>query len=125
MKELFANDYFLIFYGLIFYYVILWSRAKNKKSKALKARLSLCDSKAERSLVYDDEQYKFSFREWISDNKDEMIVAGMASLLLIGFDQLAADFIKQKYDFELGKAVFLLGGIGGDLLYRAYDKMAG
>lgn len=129
MEALFANDYFLIFYGLIFYYVILWGSARNKKSKAKKARLAVSDSRAERDLVENDPEYEFNFKEWLHDNKDEIIVAGMFSFLLIGFDQLAIDLINRKWfandPIDIGKAVFLLGGILGDLLYRTYDKIRG
>lgn len=129
MDALFANDYFLIFYGLIFFYVILWGTARNKKSRAKKARLKICDSRAERELVEEDPEYHFNFKEWLHDNKDEMIVAGMFSFLLIGFDQLAIDLINRKYfaddPIDIGRAVFLIGGIAGDLLYRLYDKIRG
>lgn len=114
---------FLLFFGASFWYAILWSMAKNKKSKARKARLKICESKAERAMVYDDDQYKFSFREWFHDNNDEMVITAYSCVALLLFNVLAADIVKMKYDIELGEAVYLLGGIGGDMLYRVVDKM--
>jgi len=114
---------FLLFFGAFFWYAYLWSSAKNKKSKALKARIAICDSKAERALVYADDKYEFSFKEWLKDNEDEMVITGCSCVALLLFDNLAAEWVKKTYNFELGDAVFLLGGIGGDMLYRAIDKM--
>lgn len=118
---------FLVLFGASFWYVILWSGARNKKSKALKARLKICDQssagKAERAQIYADEQYKFNFKEWREENKDEMVITLFSCVALLLFNVLAADLVKQKYNIELGEAVYLLGGIGGDILYRAIDKM--
>ena len=127
MKELFASNIFLVFYGVIFYYVILWSMAKNKKSKELQARLKLADSKAMRAVVVADPQYRFHMKEWFDDNLDEMVISVMSSMLLISFDTLFADLINRKFfaddPIELGKAVYLLGGVVGDMIYRAISKM--
>jgi preprotein translocase subunit YajC len=121
------NNIALVLFGAAFWYAILWSRAKNKKSKAMKARLALCDQssagKAERAQIYADDHYKFNFKAWAIDNSDEMVITGFSCVGLILFDTLAADIVKLKYDIELGDAVFLLGGIGGDIIYRAIDKM--
>jgi len=114
---------FFLFFGAAFWYAILWSGAKNKKSKALKARLLIAESKAERALVYDDPKYKFSFKEWFHDNNDEMVITAFSCIFLFFFNVLATDYVKAKYDIELGEAVYLLGGIGGDMIYRAVDKM--
>ena len=127
MHELFSSNIFLIFYGVLFYYVILWSMAKNAKSKALRERLKLCDSKAEKALVMNDEQYFFNFKEWIEDNTDEIVISFMSSLLLISFDTLLIELVNRKFfsddPVELGKAIYLCGGVIGDMIYRAISKM--
>lgn len=129
MEQLFESNLFLILFGVVFYYTILWSMARNKKSKAKKARLAICDGKAERALVYADDKYIFNFTEWLEENKDEMVISVMSSFLLIGFDQLFAEMINRKFfandPIELGKAVYLFGGIGGDILYRLVVKITG
>lgn len=125
MENIFDNNIFLLFFGATFYYVIRWSMAKNAKSSLLKARLKLCDSKAEKALVYADDKYKFNFMEWLHDNTDEMVISGFSCVTLLMFDQLASDWVLKNYDIELGKAVYLLGGIGGDMLYRGIVKMQG
>jgi hypothetical protein len=127
MEEFFRNPVFLVLFGATFWYAILWSGAKNKKSKALKARLKICDQssagKAERAAVYADPQYVFSFKEWLKDNNDEMVITFFSCIGLLLFSALAAEVVKSKYDIELGEAVYILGGIGGDIIYRAVDKM--
>ena len=128
MEQLFENNLFLIFLGVTLYYAIRWSRARNKKSKARKARLAICEKKEERAMVYADEKYNFNFKEWRDDNKDELVVAIIVSFLMIGFDQLFAEMINRWFfvdnPIEFGKAIYLLGGVCGDLLYRLYDKVA-
>ena len=79
--------------------------------------------KAERAQIYADEQYKFNFKEWREENKDEMVITLFSCVALLLFNVLAADLVKQKYNIELGEAIYLFGGVGGDMLYRAYDKM--
>lgn len=127
IEDLFQQKLFFIAFGLVFYYVLLWSFARNKKKKLLDARLALCDSKAERALVYDDDQYKFNFSEWIHDQKDEMIVALLSALLLIEFDDVALDVINANLanPVEAGNWIYLCGGVVGDLLYRGLLKMRG
>ena len=123
--HLFDQKMFLIFYGLIAYYVVLWSIARNGKKKQLDARLKLCDNKAERALVHDDEQYKFRFKEWFSDQKDEMIVAGFFSGLLIEFDDVAIEVINNQLDKDItpGDWIYLCGGIIADLITRLIIKI--
>ena len=127
MKELFASNVFLVFYGVIFYYVILWSMAKNKKGKEMRARMDLAESKQMKALVAADPQYQFHFKEWAHDNFDEMVISVMSSMLLISFDTLLVDLINRKYvpddPIELGKAIYLCGGVIGDMIYRAISKM--
>lgn len=127
MTELFASNIFLVFYGVIFYYVILWSMAKNKKLKQRQARYDLAESKEMRAIVMADPQYKFNFKEWLHDNSDEIVISVMSSMLLISFDTLLVDLINRKFfpndPIELGKAIYLCGGVIGDMIYRAISKM--
>lgn len=129
MEQLFENNLFLIFLGIILYYAIRWSGARNKKSKERKARLAICDNKVERAMVYADEKYSFDSKEWRNDNKDELVVAIIVSFVMIGFDQLFIEMINRwffaKNPIELGKAIYLLGGVCGDLLARLYAKVSG
>lgn len=124
-EALFDQKIFLIFYGLIAYYLVLWSIARNGKKKERDARLKLCDSKAERAIVYADPQYKFVFKEWISDQKDEMIVAGFFSAALIEFDDFAIDMINRQLDQPIapGDWIYLCGGITADLITRLIIKL--
>lgn len=129
MEQLFENNIFLIFLGITLYYAIRWSGARNKKSNARNARLAICEGKAERAMVYADEKYTFNSKEWRNDNKDELVVAIIVSFLMIGFDQLFAEMINRRFfannPIEFGKAIYLLGGVCGDLLSRLYGKITG
>ncbi len=125
MEHLFTHHLFLILYGVTFYYVILWSLAKNRKSKARNERLKLAKGKAEKALIMADDNYKFNFKLWISDNVDEIVVSIMSSILLIGFDQFAIDIINKQLsmDLEPGAWIYLCGGVVGDLLMRMVAKL--
>ena len=125
VENLFDQKIFLILFGLIFYYVILWSMARNSKSKQLKARLELSESKTETALVYQDPKYKFDFKDWFHHQKDELVVAFFASLLLIEFDDVAIELINNQLekDITAGNWIYLTGGVIGDLLYRVVAKI--
>ena len=127
LKNLFEQKVFLIFYGLLGYYLILWSIARNKVSRAKKAMLKVSDNPAETDLILKDKRYHFNFKEWYNDQKDEMLVALFFSLLLIEFDDVALDIINKNIStpMEAGNWIYLCGGIMGDLLYRGYQKMIG
>ena len=127
MEDINIRNIILVLFGAAFWYAILWSMAKNKKSKARAARLKLCDQssagKAERAQIYSDEQYIFSFKEWFHDNSDEMVITAFSCTALILFNVTANELAKKIYDLELGEAIYLCGGVVGDMLYRAVDKM--
>ena len=127
VESLFHQKLFLIAFGLAFYYVILWSLARNEKSKLKQERLKLAESEAERIEVEKDPKYKFNTRAWLSDQKDEIIVSLMAALLLIEFDEVAVDLINRQLSkpIEPGNWIYLTGGALGDILYRAIKKLRG
>lgn len=123
--SLFDQKIFLIFYGLVGYYVVLWSIARNSKKKLLDTRLKACEGKAERALVYADPEYQFKFKEWLSDQKDEMIVAGFFAAALIEFDELAIEMINRYFEQDItpGNWIYLCGGIIADLITRLIIKL--
>lgn len=101
--------------------------AKNKKQKLRRAMYDLAEGKEMKGIIMADPQYQFDFKEWLHDNSDEMVISVMSSLLLISFDQLLVDLINRKFfpddPLEIGKAIYLCGGIIGDMIYRAISKM--
>lgn len=125
IEGLFDQKLFLIIYGLLFYYLVVWSMARNGKKNLRNARLKLCDSKAERAMVYADEKYEFHFKHWAHDQKDEFIVALAASVLIIEFDDVVIEVINNQLEKPItaGNWVYLCGGVVGDLVARLVIKL--
>ena len=132
IESLFEQKIFLIAFGLMLYYVIIWSMARNKagnKAKIAKdVALEHAETKEQRDAINADPQYKhpLNFKEWFHDQKDEMLVAALSSLLLIEFDDVVIELIEQKFNFTVDSSsnwIYLAGGVLGDLLYRTISKI--
>lgn len=86
IEQLFDQKIFTILYGVIGYFVILWSLESNKYSRRRKARLKEAESLEERKMILEDPKYKFNAKEWLKDQKDDIIVVLIVGIGLIEFD---------------------------------------
>lgn len=121
LEQLFDQKLFTIVYGALLYFLTVWSISRNKVSQAKKARLDIADSKDERNVVEEDPRYRFSTREWLHDQKDEIIITLVFSVLLIEFDDVAIKALEIKFaDYApiWEHLVYLMGGVIGQLVYR-------
>ena len=101
--DVFTHEYFMAFYGVIVYYAIVWSLAKNA---------------AERKGI------KFDWKKWKKDTKDNFIVTLLVVPLVIIFDDeiiyLYNNFAEK--DLQMGKYIYILAGPLTDLLFRIVQK---
>lgn len=127
LEALFQQKIFLIAFGLTLYYTIIWSMARNGAKKRLSVALEVCETPMEKDKVRADEKYKFTFKKWFDDQKDEILVALLSSLLLIEFDDVAVELLEKYFDFTVdtdnSNWIYLVGGVLGDVLYRLVSKL--
>lgn len=127
LEALFEQKIFLIAFGLTLYYTIIWSMARNATKKRFELALDVCSTEREREKVREDEKYKFTFKKWFDDQKDEILVALLSALLLIEFDDVAIELLQKNFNFTVdvdnSNWIYLVGGVLGDLFYRAVSKV--
>lgn len=100
-----THEYFLVFYGVVIWYVAAWSFEKNK---------------------YDRKGKDFSFRDWKRKTYDNFIVTLVVAPLVVVFDDELLALYNQLTgkDVQLGRMIYLFAGPVTDFLYRliAYFK---
>jgi hypothetical protein len=101
--------------------------ARNGATKKRNIALDVADTPAEKDKVMADEKYIFTFSKWFNDQKDEILVALLSSLLLIEFDDVAVDLLEEYFNFTVdtdnSNWIYLIGGVLGDLIYRTVAKL--
>ena len=105
-NDLFLHPYFLAVYGVIAYFTLKWSFAKNP---------------------YDDpeEKKKFSFKVWWGGQYDNLIVTIIFVPLVIIFDEEVVYLIKRIFDYEIqtNNFVYLLSGPVVDGIYLGLSEI--
>lgn len=130
IEEFFQQKIFLIFFGVLTYYSILWSFARNDLAKKKKTLLNnpLLPPE-EYKVIEKDKRYDLSFMTWLNDQKDELIVTTLVSLLLIEFDDFAILMIERYLDFKVDETsvgtswIYLTGPVVTDLVYRLVRRL--
>jgi hypothetical protein len=85
VNDLFAQEFFTIGFGIVLWFALQWSMDRNKWS---------------------------SFRAWLKDQYDEILVVTLVGFALISFDDVAVRQLERSFgtEFEFGKIVYLLSG---------------
>lgn len=111
LEALFQQKFFLLLFGCLFFYSIVWSIYRNK-------------------AVKQNVEMRF-WGDWFQSQKDEILVACLASLLLIEFDDVAIELYKKFYDIKIEADesapswVYLTGPVVADLGYRLVQFFMG
>jgi hypothetical protein len=104
VEKVLTHEYLMAFYGVIVYYAIVWSLAKNA-----------CEKKG----------VKFNFKKWKQATKDNLIVTILIVPLVIIFDDeivyLYNEFAED--DIVMGKWIYLMAGPLTDLIFRLVQKL--
>ena len=103
VSNVFTHEYFMAFYGVVVYYAILWSLAKNKAEKA---------------------KQKFIWKKWKDEVKDNFIVTLLIVPLVIIFDDEIVMIYNNfaEKDIAMGKYIYIMAGPLTDLLFRIVQK---
>ena len=103
ISDIFTHEYFMAFYGVVVYYAIIWSLAKNKAEKA---------------------KQKFNWKKWKTEVKDNFVVTLLVVPLVIIFDDeivlLYNNFVEK--DIVMGKYIYIMAGPLTDMLFRIVQK---
>ena len=103
LVEVISHPFFMSFYGIILWFTLLWSIAKNKADKAGE---------------------KFSGKEWRTRNYDDFIVAILVGFAVVAFDDevLAAYNHWQETDYHMQPYYYLASGPIAHGLYSIVTK---
>ena len=99
-----THPHFLAMYGVVAYFILLWSLSKDK---------------------YDHDEKKFCFKKWWSKNYDNFLVTMVIVPLVIIYDEEVVSIIKRIFDYEIqtNSFVYILSCPIVDLLYSAVNKL--
>lgn len=102
--KIFTHEYFMAFYGVLVYYAIVWSLAKNAAEK---------------------KKVKFNFKKWRLSITDNVIVTLLIVPIVIIFDDEIVYLYNQfaEQDIVLGKWIYLMAGVLTDLIFRLVQKL--
>lgn len=104
IEAILSHEYFLAVYGVLLYYVILWSIEKDKTDELGK---------------------RFDFKKWKSATKDNFIVTLMIVPLIIIFDDEIAGLLNEylEKDIHFGNMVYLMAGPVTGIIYKLVIKL--
>jgi hypothetical protein len=112
--KVFEHEFFLAWYGAVFYYVIVWSMARNSVHEYNK------------NLEPGQKRQKFTFKAWFDEHYDDMLVTLMVIPLVIIFDDesiVLYNSIFEKDIENLGALVYIMAGPLTNLLYLGVKKL--
>lgn len=108
--RIFEHEFFLACYGAVFYYVIIWSMARN----AIQAENKRNGTRK-----------KFTFKAWFDENYDDMLVTLMVIPLVIIFDDETVMIYNRIFGHDIeniGTLVYIMAGPITNLLYLGLKK---
>lgn len=104
ISEVLGHHFYLVFYGIIVYWLILWSIAKSRE---------------------DSKNGNFDFRRWFKRNYDEIILTCFIGMSFIIWDDEIEELVIEgmKYDLDFKTYHYFFAGPFSDLLIK-FVKLA-
>ncbi len=98
VEDLFQQEFFSIGFGIVLWFALQWSIDRNKA---------------------------VSFKIWLHDQVDEILVVTLVGFALISFDDVVVRQIQRSFDelVEPGKIVYLLSGPITLLIMKTINKL--